>query len=51
MPKYRIIVQETKSYFVEADNKGRAAYRAMNTPTMYQSCTLDRLDIEEVSDE
>ena len=48
MPNYRIIVQETKSYFVEADNKENAEYQAMNTPVMYQSCTLDRFEIDEV---
>ena len=51
MPNYRVIVQETKSYFVEADNKENAGYQAMNTPVMYQSCTLDRCDIDEVEDE
>ena len=46
MSNYRIIVTETKSYFVEADNEDMALDRAdMDTE---QSCTIDHLDIEEV---
>lgn len=48
MPKYRIIVQETKSYFVEADNEELAMDNA--NVDHVQSCTVDRYEIEEVID-
>ena len=49
MPKYRIIVQETKSYFVVADNEELAMDNAdMDTE---QSCTVDRCEIQEVEDD
>ena len=55
MPNYRIIVQETKSYFLEADNRADAAHQlsewedaALEYRTPYQSWTVDRFDIDEV---
>ena len=52
MPKYRVIVQETKSYFVEANNKDVIAENLLDYADAdhEQSCTLDRCDIEEVID-
>ena len=46
MPNYRIIVQETKSYFVEADNEELAMDNA--DIDHVQSHTIDRCEIEEV---
>ena len=48
MSKYRVIVQETKSYFVEADNEELAMDNA--NVDHVQSCTVDRYEIEEVID-
>ena len=52
MPKYRIIVQETKSYFIEADNEELARDNVnSDLETLVQSCTLDRFEIQEIEDE
>ena len=52
MPKYRIIVQETKSYFIEADNEELAMDNVnSDLETLVQSCTLDHFEIKEVEDE
>ena len=48
MPNYRIIVQETKSYFVEADNE-ELAMDSTDASNVHSS-TLDRFEIEEVID-
>ena len=45
MPNYRIIVQETKSYFVEADNEELAMDAAEDSNV--HSRTLDFYEIEE----
>ncbi len=51
MPKYRIIIQETKSYFVEADNEELASWQVKHDlETLVQSRTLDHFEIEEVID-
>ena len=49
MPKYRIIVQETKSYFVEADNEELAMDNV--DVAVVESCTLDHFEIKEIEDE
>ena len=49
MPNYRIIVQETKSYFVEADNE-ELAMDSTDASNVHSS-TLDRFEIEEVMNE
>ena len=45
MPNYRIIVQETKSYFVEADNEELAMDAAEDSNV--HSRTLDFYEVEE----
>ena len=45
MPNYRIIVQETKSYFIEADNEELAMDAAEDSNV--HSRTLDFYEIEE----
>ena len=51
MPKYRIIVQETKSYFLEADNEELAMDKVdSDLETLVQSCTLDHFEIKEVEE-
>jgi len=46
MPKYRIIVQETKSYFIESDNE-ELAMDSTDDSNVHSS-TLDRFEIQEV---
>ena len=53
MPNYRIIIQETKSYFIEADNKENAVNQIFDERDVFgciepQSCTTDRFDIKEI---
>tara|TARA_B100001123_G_C15158431_1_gene966453 strand:+ start:771 stop:926 length:156 start_codon:yes stop_codon:yes gene_type:complete len=51
MPKYRIIVQETKSYFLEADNEELAIDNVnIDLETLVQSSTLDRFEIKEIEE-
>ena len=51
MPKYRIIVQETKSYFIEADNEELAMDKVdSDLETLVQSCTLDQFEIKEIEE-
>ena len=50
MPKYRIIVTETKSYFIKADNEEMAMDYADNR-SHPNSTTLDHFEIKEVADE
>ena len=49
MPNYRIISQQTKSYFIEADNE-ELAMDAAGDSNMYSS-TLDFYEVQEVEDE
>tara|TARA_Y100000310_G_C20158823_1_gene568178 strand:- start:268 stop:420 length:153 start_codon:yes stop_codon:yes gene_type:complete len=50
MPKYRIIVQQTKSYFIKADNEEMAMDIA-DRRSHPNSTTLDRFEIKEVTNE
>ena len=49
MPKYRVIITETKSYSVEADNE-ESAMDKVGEPEI-ASRTLDFYEIKEVEDE
>ena len=49
MPKYRIIVQETKSYFIEADNEELAKEAGKFANTIFHPVSTCRMGNDEMA--